>query len=151
MHRVCCDHATFQMEDRQQFLQGGDLVGFVVHTDAAQAEADMLRPGVDNMLWILVARMNVRFSPRLAINGDRFPTQRKLKVLNPFAQTCLKLGRDQTAKDSTKCFVGWNAVGKLQKLFESFLMCQREPLSIGPYIRSAESAAQSYQPMTSAA
>ena len=121
-------------------LHGRDLIGLIIHADAAQAEADMLRPRVDDMQRLLAAGMVMRSSQRLTINSDRFSTQRKLKMLNPFAQACLKLSRVQTAKDSTKCVVGWNAVGKLQKLLEPLLMSQREPLNIGPRIRPADCA-----------
>lgn len=142
VHRVCCDHLTFQVENWQQFLHGRDLVGLIIHTDAVQAEADMLRPRIDDMQRLLAGGMIMRFSQRLAINADCFSTQRKLKVLNPLAQACLKFSRVRTAEDSTKCVVRRNAVGNLKKLLEPFLMKQREPFSIGPGVRSADCAAQ---------
>ena len=55
MHRVCSDHAAFQIENRQQFLRGRDLVGLIINADAARAEADMLRPRIDHMQRLLAA------------------------------------------------------------------------------------------------
>ena len=55
MHRVCSDHAAFQIENRKQFLRGRDLVGLIINADAAQAEADMLRPRIDHMQRLLAA------------------------------------------------------------------------------------------------
>ena len=75
MHRVCCDNPTFQIENRQQFLHGRDLIGLVIHTDAAQAEVHMLRPRIDNMQWLLPVDLVVRSTHRLAINSDRFSVQ----------------------------------------------------------------------------
>jgi len=68
VHRISCDDGTFQIQNFQQFLYGGNLVRFLRHADLAKAKAHVIGPNVDHMQRLQRGRLVMRTSQRLAIN-----------------------------------------------------------------------------------
>src|SRR5262249_32475623 len=119
--RVNGYQCPFQVEQRQQPGDGGDLVGVGVAGGQAQAQVGLRGPDVDQVQAAEALAGAGRAAHRLAVDGQVLAGQAGVPGVHPAGEALLEGQRVQPGKDALEGVVAWDSVGQLEKALEPVL------------------------------